>query len=76
MSNTATKNEPTDKKEAAKAATPIVEALEEDDEFEEFASAAAWDEVKDGVPATDEAAQWQVRDMDRRSRICGFISLY
>ena len=45
-----------------KPVTPMVEALEEDDEFEEFASAAAWDEVKDGgVASVDDSAEWQVR---------------
>ena len=47
------------KKSEDKPAKSIIEALEEDDEFEEFDSAAAWDDVKNTGMNDDEAVQWQ-----------------
>lgn len=60
MSTTDAKKILTAAEKTPQTPSDIVEALEEDDEFEEFAP-AGWDDMKD--TAVDEAAQWQVRAM-------------
>mmetsp|Transcript_29043 Transcript_29043/g.45128 ORF Transcript_29043/g.45128 Transcript_29043/m.45128 type:complete len:84 (-) Transcript_29043:329-580(-) len=57
MSTTDAKKTSTAEEKAPQTPPDIVEALEEDDEFEEFAP-AGWDDLKD-TGAADEAAQWQ-----------------